>query len=63
MTTMSSALQRYSPSETPDTIDVADVVRTLRRQWRAVIGFLVLGILGAAAVVLFAPRRLTRLQL
>jgi tyrosine-protein kinase Etk/Wzc len=40
-----------------DTIDVADVVRTLRRQWRAVIGFIVLGVLAAAAVVLFAPRR------
>jgi len=40
-----------------DTIDVADVVRTLRHQWRAVIGFLMLGVLGALAVVLFAPRR------
>lgn len=40
-----------------DTIDVADVIRTLRRQWRAVIGFLVIGVLGAGAVVLFAPRR------
>jgi uncharacterized protein involved in exopolysaccharide biosynthesis len=40
-----------------DAIDVADVIRTLRRQWRAVIGFLVVGVLGAAAVTLFAPRR------
>lgn len=40
-----------------DTIDVADVVRTVKRQWRAVMAFLVLGIVGALAVVLFAPRR------
>src|SRR5688500_8195769 len=40
-----------------DTVDVADVVRTMRRQWRAVIGFLVLGVLGAVAVLAFAPRR------
>jgi uncharacterized protein involved in exopolysaccharide biosynthesis len=40
-----------------DTIDVADVVRTMRRQWRAVLGFLFVGILSAAAGVLFAPRR------
>ncbi len=40
-----------------DAVDVADVVRTLRRQWRAVIAFLALGVVGAAAVVLFAPRR------
>lgn len=66
MPSPSSALQRYAPlpgsygggsPETPDTIDVADVIRTLRRQWRAVIAFLVLGIVGATAVVLFAPRR------
>lgn len=44
-------------SASPDTVDVADVVRTLRRQWRAVIGFLALGVAGAVAVILFAPRR------
>jgi tyrosine-protein kinase Etk/Wzc len=41
---------------TPDGIEVAEVVRTVRRQWRAVIGFLALGVLGALAVLLFAPR-------
>jgi uncharacterized protein involved in exopolysaccharide biosynthesis len=40
-----------------DTVDVADVVRVLRRQWRAVIAFVALGTVGAAAVVLFAPRQ------
>lgn len=48
----------YEPLRTsPDTVDVAEVVRTLRRQWRAVMGFLALGVLGALAVILFAPRR------
>src|SRR6266850_7854948 len=41
----------------PDTIEVADVIRTLRRQWRAVVGFIVLGVVGALAVIVFAPRR------
>src|SRR5688500_15914341 len=40
-----------------DTIDVADVARTVRRQWRAVLLCVVLGIVSAVAVVLFAPRR------
>src|SRR3954470_5734449 len=40
-----------------DGIDVADVARTLNRHWRAVIGFLALGVVGAIAVILFAPRR------
>ncbi len=40
-----------------DTIDVADVARTVRRQWRAVLMCVVLGIIAAAGVVLFAPRR------
>lgn len=40
-----------------DTVDVADVVRTLRRQWRAVIAFVIVGVIGSAAVVLFAPRK------
>jgi uncharacterized protein involved in exopolysaccharide biosynthesis len=57
MTSMPHSVQLYTPPETSDTIDVADVVRTMRRQWRAVIGFLALGVIGAAAVVLFAPRR------
>src|SRR5687767_10678774 len=40
-----------------DTIDVADVVRSLKRQWRAVISFVALGVFGALAVILFAPKR------
>lgn len=40
-----------------DTIDVADVARTVRRQWRAVLACLTAGIVVAAGVVLFAPRR------
>jgi uncharacterized protein involved in exopolysaccharide biosynthesis len=40
-----------------DTVDLSNVAGTLKRQWRAVISFLALGVLGAAAVVLFAPRR------
>ena len=40
-----------------DTIDVADVARTVRRQWRAVAWCVVLGMVAAAGVVLFAPRR------
>ncbi|HJQ19265.1 MAG TPA: GNVR domain-containing protein, partial [Gemmatimonadaceae bacterium] len=45
-------LQRES-----DTVDVADVARSLGRQWRAVIAFVAIGFLGALAVVLFAPKR------
>ena len=40
-----------------DTIDVADVARALRRQWRAIIGFTALGIAAAVAIILFAPKR------
>lgn len=40
-----------------DMIDVGDVVMTLRRNARAVLLFVALGVLAAAAVVLFAPRR------
>ena len=40
-----------------DTVDVADVVRVLGRQWRAVVAFLVMGVLAAAALVVFGPRR------
>jgi uncharacterized protein involved in exopolysaccharide biosynthesis len=43
--------------DSTDTIDVADVARTVRRQWRAVIALTVLGMIAGAAVVLFAPRR------
>ena len=40
-----------------DTVDVADLARTVRRQWRAVAGFTLAGVLVAAAIVTFAPRR------
>lgn len=44
-------------SSTTDGIEIADVARTMRRQWRAVIAFLAIGVLGAIAVLIFAPRR------
>ena len=40
-----------------DTVDVADVMRTLKRQWRAVIAFTLLGMLAAATFISLAPRR------
>ena len=40
-----------------DAVDVADVARTVRRQWRAVVGCVLLGLAGAAAVVLLAPKK------
>ena len=40
-----------------DAVDVADVARTVRRQWRAVAAGVGLGLLGAAAVVLFVPEK------
>jgi len=40
-----------------DTVDVADVARTVRRQWRAVLVCVTVGIIIAGAVVAFAPRR------
>lgn len=46
-----------SGAEQPDTIDVADVARTVRRQWRAVLASVVLGLVAAGGIVLFAPRR------
>ena len=46
-----------SAAAASDTVDVADVARTVRRQWRAVVICLVAGILVAGAVVLFAPRK------
>ena len=47
----------YASAPQSDTVDVADVMRTLRRQWRGIVAFLALGVFGALAVVLFAPRR------
>src|ERR1700749_21569 len=41
-----------------ETVDVADVARTVRRRWRAVITCVVLGLVVAGGGVLFAPRRL-----
>lgn len=41
----------------PDSVEVAEVARTLRRGWRAVVGFLALGVFGAVAIILFAPER------
>ena len=38
-----------------DTIDVADLARTVRRGWRAVVGFTVLGAIAALGVLLWAP--------
>ena len=43
--------------QSADAIDIADVAHTVRAQWRAVAAFLALGVVGALAVVLFAPRR------
>lgn len=40
-----------------DTVDVADVARTVRRQWRAVLGCLTLGLVIGAGIVAFAPNR------
>ncbi|HYC50059.1 MAG TPA: GNVR domain-containing protein [Gemmatimonadaceae bacterium] len=49
---------RYENTLTvPDTVEVSEIMRTLRGQWRTVIAFVVVGVLGAAAVVLFAPRK------
>jgi uncharacterized protein involved in exopolysaccharide biosynthesis len=44
-----------SASTAVDTIDVADLARTVRRGWRAVVAFTVLGAFAAVAVVLWAP--------
>lgn len=48
---------QYPAPASSDTVDVADVVRTVRRQWRAVAACVLGGLVLAAAVVLFAPRR------
>lgn len=42
---------------TADGIDLVEIGRTVRRGWRHVIGFTLLGTLGAAAVIAWAPRR------
>ena len=47
----------YGAERIADTIDLVDVVRSIRRQWRAVIACLGFGMALALAVVLFAPRR------
>jgi uncharacterized protein involved in exopolysaccharide biosynthesis len=44
-----------SAATAADTIDVADLARTVRRGWRTVVVFTVLGALGAVAIVLWAP--------
>ena len=46
-------------SVTTDAVEVAEVARTVRRGWRAVIGFTVLGAAMALALLLFAPPRFT----
>lgn len=46
-------------SSQTDTIELAHIARTINRGRRAVFAFTLLGILGAAAVLLFAPRRYT----
>jgi tyrosine-protein kinase Etk/Wzc len=40
-----------------DAIDVADIGRTIRARWRTVVGCVALGVVGALAVLWFAPRR------
>ena len=51
--------ERLGGGNESDTVDLADVVRTLKRNSNAVLLFVALGILGATAVLLFAPRRFT----
>ena len=38
-----------------DTIDLADVGRAVRRGWRAVIAFVILGTAAAVGLIFFAP--------
>ena len=40
-----------------DAIDVADLVSTLQRQWRAIAAFVALGVISALAIVIFAPKQ------
>jgi uncharacterized protein involved in exopolysaccharide biosynthesis len=49
--------ERIGSTQTSDTIDLADVIRTLKRNSTAVLLFVAFGFLAALAVVLFAPRR------
>jgi len=44
-------------SRTADAIEISDIVLALRRGWRAVVSYTAIGIAGAIAVVLFAPKR------
>jgi tyrosine-protein kinase Etk/Wzc len=44
-------------SSSSDTIEVRSIVRALRRGWREVLAFTLVGTLGALAVVLWAPRK------
>ena len=44
-------------AEHADTIDLADVVRSLRRGWRTVAGYTLAGVLASLAVLLFAPKQ------
>jgi uncharacterized protein involved in exopolysaccharide biosynthesis len=39
-----------------DSIEIAEVVRTIRRGWRVVLGCTTFGVVAAVAVLLFAPR-------
>lgn len=49
--------ERIGRQPDSDTIDLADVVRTLKRNSVAVLLFVALGFVAALAIVLFAPRR------
>jgi tyrosine-protein kinase Etk/Wzc len=42
-----------------DTIELSHVARAIARGWRAIVAFTALGIIGAALVILFAPRKYT----
>lgn len=46
----------YERERVSDTIDVVDVARSIRRQWRAVAACVAAGVLLALAVIYFAPR-------
>lgn len=46
-----------APGASPDTIDLADIARSLRRGWKWIVGGLLVGGLIAVLVVAFGPRR------
>ena len=46
----------YERDRVSDTIDVVDIARSIRRQWRSVAASVAVGALLATAVILFAPR-------